>query len=82
MSYEYSKGSQDRELLEYFSNIYPGNSANIANNCSEFKEVSSNHSKGEDDEEALEPEDDVIEEVHLSLVQYIFDKHPNHHHSS
>ena len=27
----------------------------------------SNHSKREDDEEALQPEDDVIEEVHLGL---------------
>ena len=27
----------------------------------------SNHSKGEDNEEALKPEDDVVEEVHLSL---------------
>ena len=33
--------------------------------------MSSNHSKGKDNEEALEPEDDVIEEVHLSLVQNI-----------
>ena len=56
----------------------------------------SDHSKGEDNEEALKPEDDVIEEVHLSLKHTVtihnitfltiilwlnHHKNPHHHHN-
>ena len=46
-------------------------SDNNDDKVSELKEMSSNHSEGKHDEEALEPENDVVEQIHLVLEKNV-----------